>query len=134
MLFTIEGDLIICDARVKAVAKVKPELLFDSGVGPCYMIVHPVEDYKKYITDREAYINEKINASFSGVLPRSSGKFGTDSGKIGVFKLENIEDLSSLVKGEYFKVRDFKGKFGRIIDKYGMTHLYASGNYNFYTL
>lgn len=131
-MFEIEGDLVICDPAI--ITDAKPEVTFYTGVGPCYMTIHPVEEYKNYISGREFYIKEKLNLAYSGYLPRAIGKIGTDSGKFGIFKLENIKNLSVLKKGESYKLRGFKGRFSRFNDSYGMAHLYTSGNYNFYTI
>ena len=132
MMFEIEGDLVICDPSI--VEGVKPELMFYSGVGPCYMTIHPVDEYKNYISGREFYVKEKLNLAYSGYMPRTIGRIGTDSGKFGIFKLENIKDQSVLKKGESYKLKGFKGRFGRFNDSYGMAHLYSAGNYNFYTI
>ena len=132
MMFEISGDLVICDPSV--VKDVKPEAVFQSGVGPCYETIHPVEEYKNYISNREFYVKEKLSSAYSGYMPRSIGKIGTDSGAFGIFRLENIKDQSVLKRGEHFKIREFKGRIGKFYDARGMLHIYTSGNYNFYTL
>lgn len=116
-------------------------LLTETGIGCCYLTNHKVDDVREYFrTGVETYVKDKISRAWSGYINPRSGRVSIDSGTVGAFLLEDIENYNpgALKKlrlgGEYVIFDNFKGKIGYLRDKYGMIHFYGTGTANFYTL
>ena len=50
MMFEVNGDLVFCDPAL--VKNVKPEAVFNTGVGACFENIHPVDDFKEYMSNK----------------------------------------------------------------------------------
>ena len=145
--FALPGDLgTKIDTKL---TRISPKLgfrgyLFTSlGRDSMFLYQYKVDDVREYYkVGIENWVKTAIGKAFNGELPPVSvnGQVSVDSGSVGVFLLSDIEKynpnwMEGYKKGlDFILIPGYRGKIGFIRDKYGIIHLFGTGNNNFYTL
>lgn len=129
------------------IARISPKLGFTSlffsetGIGNCFINYFKVFDAKEYYRDgAENYVKNAVTKALREEIKPQDGQISIDSGTIGIFLLDEIENynpgaLENYKAGvDYVMINNYKGKIGYFRDKYNMIHYFGTGSTNFYTI